>query len=139
MTVLKNDLVSTIRSAQVFSDAFNQIRFKVEPEAKKFSLTTKNSDVGEFVEEIPGKFSGEPVEMSFNHKYILDAMQSIDSDSLSLSLSGAGKPMIMKGASDKSFTYVVMPMNRWAYEDANKITPPTPYWGGSLFGYFLLS
>ena len=112
VAILKNDLISTIRRAQVFSDAFNQVRFKIEPEEKKFSITTKNNDVGEFAEEIAGKFSGEPIEISFNHKYILDAMQAIDSDSLLLSLSGAGKPMIMKGASDKSFTYVVMPMNR---------------------------
>lgn len=112
IVVLKNDLISTLRRAQVFSDAFNQVKFKIEPEAKKFSITAKNNEVGDFAEEIPGKFSGEPLEISFNHKYILDAMQSIDSDSLLLSLSGAGKPMIIKGASDKSFTYVVMPMNR---------------------------
>ena len=112
MTVLKNDLVATIHRAQVFSDPFNQIRFKIDPQNKRCSITTKNNDVGEFVEEIPGKFSGDLIEISFNHKYILDAMQSIDSDSLSLSLSGTGKPMIIKGTSDKSFTYVVMPMNR---------------------------
>lgn len=112
LTVLKNDLVSTIRSAQVFSDAFSQIRFKVDPKEKRFSVMTKNNDVGEYTEEIGGKITGEPIEISFNYKYIIDAMQSIDSQSLCLSLSGSGKPMIIKGASDKSFTYVVMPMNR---------------------------
>jgi DNA polymerase-3 subunit beta len=112
ITVLKNDLLSAIRSAQVFSDAFNQIRFKVEPKEKKFSIMTKNNDVGEYIEEVPGKIEGESLEISFNYKSILDCMQSIDSTSLSLSLSGSGKPMIIRGASDKSFTYVVMPMNR---------------------------
>ncbi len=112
VVVLKNDLVSTIHGAQVFSDAFNQIRFKIDPEARKFSIMTKNNDVGEFTEDIAAKISGDPIEISFNHKYILDAMQSINGESISLYLSGSGKPMIIKGAGDKSFTYIVMPMNR---------------------------
>ena len=111
-TVLKNDLLTTIRSAQVFSDPFNQIRFKVAPADKKFTITTKNNEVGEYVEQIPSKLEGDDMEISFNHKYILDCMQSIDSESLELKLSGGGKPMIIQGAGDKSFTYVVMPMNR---------------------------
>ncbi|HEY4515971.1 MAG TPA: DNA polymerase III subunit beta [Candidatus Paceibacterota bacterium] len=112
VTVLKNDFVSTIRSAQVFSDAFNQVRFKVNPKDRKFTIATKNNDVGEYTEDVPAKIEGEEMEISFNHKYILDCMQSIDSDSLELKLSGAGKPMIIQGAGDKSFSYVVMPMNR---------------------------
>src|SRR3989344_6038699 len=112
VTVLKNDFVSTIRSAQVFSDAFNQVRFKVNPKDRKFTIATKNNDVGEYTEDVPAKIEGEEMEISFNHKYILDCMQSIDSDSLELKLSGAGKPLIIQGAGDKSFSYVVMPMNR---------------------------
>lgn len=112
VVVLKNDLVNTIRSAQVFSDAFNQVRFKVNSKDKKFSIMTKNNDVGEYNEDVPAKVTGDDIEISFNHKYILDCMQSLDSDSLTLSLAGAGKPMIIRGASDKSFTYIVMPMNK---------------------------
>lgn len=110
--VLKNDLISTIRRAQVFSDSFNQIRFKIDPKAHKFALATKNNDVGEYGEDVTAKLTGENIEISFNYKYIMDAMQSIDADSLSITLSGSGKPMVMRGATDKSFTYIVMPMNR---------------------------
>ena len=38
--------------------------------------------------------------------------QSIDSDSISLSFNGLNKPMVIRGVSDKTFTYLVMPMNR---------------------------
>jgi DNA polymerase III sliding clamp (beta) subunit (PCNA family) len=56
--------------------------------------------------------TGEEIEINFNHKYIIDCFQSIDSDSVSLSFNGLNKPMVIKGVSDKSFTYLVMPMNR---------------------------
>ena len=39
-------------------------------------------------------------------------MQSIDSDSVSLSFCGISKPLTIKGVSDKTFTYIVMPMNK---------------------------
>jgi len=52
------------------------------------------------------------VDINFNHRYIADCFQSIDSDSVSISISGANKPLVMRGMSDKSFSYLVMPMNR---------------------------
>lgn len=110
--VLKNDLIKTIHSAQVFSDNFNQIRFKFSVKDNQLSVSTKNSNVGEYNESVQSKLTGDDLEISFNYKYILDSMQSIDSESINLSLAGVGKPMIMSGTSDKSFTYIAMPMNK---------------------------
>ena len=111
-TILKTDLVNIIRSAQVFSDSFNQIRFKFDSKINKIIVTSKNNDVGEFSESLESKITGDDLEISFNYKYIVDCMQSVESDSLSLALSGPGKPMIVRGLSDKSFMYIVMPMNK---------------------------
>jgi DNA polymerase III sliding clamp (beta) subunit (PCNA family) len=36
----------------------------------------------------------------------------IDSDSVTLSFAGVGKPLIMRGVGDASFMYLVMPLNR---------------------------
>jgi DNA polymerase III subunit beta len=111
-TILKQDLIKAIRSAQVFSDNFNQIRFKFEGKANKFSLSTKNNEVGDYNETLQSKVTGDDLEISFNYKYILDSLQSIDAESIHFSLAGTGKPMIISGTSDKSFTYIAMPMNK---------------------------
>jgi DNA polymerase III sliding clamp (beta) subunit (PCNA family) len=50
--------------------------------------------------------------VNFNHKYIADCFQSIDTDSVALSFGGPTKPLVIKGVSDKSFLYLVMPMNK---------------------------
>ena len=73
---------------------------------------TKNNDVGEYTEDVLGKVSGDLIEVSFNYKYIIDCFQSIDCDSISLSFSDINKPMVIRGVSDKSFLYLVMPMNK---------------------------
>ncbi|MEN9621620.1 MAG: hypothetical protein RLZZ67_54 [Candidatus Parcubacteria bacterium] len=112
VVVLKQDFVDSLKTSHVFSDKFNQVNVKALPSKKSFTISTKNSDVGEYTNAIDSSVTGQDVEINFNHKYIADSFQSIDSDSISISISGANKPLVMKGVSDKSFTYLVMPMNR---------------------------
>ena len=79
---------------------------------KSLNIESKNNDVGESQEFINASASGENIELNFNSKYLIDCMQSISSDSLVLDFGGAGKPLAISGTTDKSFLYIVMPMNR---------------------------
>jgi DNA polymerase-3 subunit beta len=110
--VLKQDLLNTLKLSNVFTDTFNQINIKVSAEGRALELRTKNASVGENVNRLTATVTGEPIEINFNHKYIVDCFPSINSDSVSLSFNGLNKPMVIRGISDKSFTYLVMPMNR---------------------------
>ena len=104
--------LKSIKLAQVFSDNLNQVKFKINPPEKSIELTSKNNDVGEYKEDLPAKLNGNKLEINFNYKYIMDSMQSIESDTLNLSFFGIGKPMVIRGGGDGSFMYLVMPMNR---------------------------
>src|SRR3989338_815538 len=112
VTLLKADLLSALKLSNVFSDSFNHVVLKVIPDEKLFELTTKNSDVGENHYTLDSVMKGDEITLGFNHKYIADCLNSIDSDSITLSFVGPGKPVMIKGVSDKSFLYIVMPMNR---------------------------
>ena len=110
--VLKQDLMNTLKLSHVFSDKFNQINVKLVPAKGIFEIKTKNSDIGEAVNTLDAEISGEELEINFNYRYIADAFQSIDADSITLSFSGLNRPMVVRPVSDASFTYIVMPMNR---------------------------
>jgi DNA polymerase III subunit beta len=112
VVALKQDLLSSLKISNIFSDKFNQINIKIDPANKHFELTTRNNDVGENVNKLQGAISGEAIDMHFNQKYIVDCFQSIDADSISLSFNGLSKPLIMRGVGDRSFMYLVMPMNK---------------------------
>ncbi|MGB8815875.1 MAG: DNA polymerase III subunit beta [Minisyncoccia bacterium] len=111
-TVLKQDLINTLKVSNIFSDNFNQINVKISPKTKTFTFKTKNSNVGENVNTIDSVLEGEDVEINFNYKYILDCLSFIDTDSITLFFNGLTKPMVICGTGDKSYTYLVMPMNR---------------------------
>ncbi len=111
-TILKNDLINAIKTSNIFSDNLNQIKFKIDSKNKVLIIESKNNDIGEYKESIKASVSGEDIDLNFNNKYISDCMQSIPSESITLSFGGIGKPLIINSASDKSFMYIVMPMNR---------------------------
>jgi len=110
-TILKRDLVNALKIATIFADKFNQVTVSATPSQKQFFLNTRNNEVGENTNQLDGALSGEDVSVTFNHRYVMDCFQSIDADSVALHLNSGGKPMVMKGVSDTSFTYLVMPMN----------------------------
>ncbi len=110
--VLKQDLISSLKISNIFSDKFNQVTFKIQTKEKIFKVVTKNMDVGENTNSIDAVIKGEDLVISFNYKYIMDCFQSIEGDSISLSFSDQNRAMILRGVSDKSFMYLVMPMNK---------------------------
>ncbi|OHA88527.1 MAG: DNA polymerase III subunit beta [Candidatus Zambryskibacteria bacterium RIFCSPHIGHO2_01_FULL_43_25] len=110
--VLKQDILNTLKTAHVFSDSFNQINLNISSGKKRFEIKTKNSAVGESENNLDAVFRGEDLVINFNYKYIFDCFQSIDSDSVSLSFNGLSKPLVIQGVSDKTFLYLVMPMNK---------------------------
>lgn len=110
--LLKEDLMTSLKLSNIFSDKFNKISLKISPKEKVFELTTKNNDVGESVVKIEGAMSGDDVEISFNQKYIMDCFQSITTDSLVLQFNGLNKPMVIRSVPNTGFTYLVMPMNK---------------------------
>ena len=109
---LKQDLLNALKLSNIFADKFNQINLNINPKKNIFELTSKNIDVGENKTKIEANTKGDDININFNHKYLLDCFQSIYQDSVSLQFDQENKPIIIRGARDNSFTYLIMPMNK---------------------------
>jgi DNA polymerase-3 subunit beta len=110
--VLKQDLLNALKLSNIFSDKFNQVNLAIKPKGKIFELSSTNNDIGENKTFLDAALTGEDVELSFNYKYFLDCFQSINTDSISIKLSGSGSPIVISLVGDTSFVYLIMPMNR---------------------------
>ena len=111
-TLLKEDLVTTLQKANLFSGDGHQIGIHIYPKKKIFSTTAQHATIGETNDSVDAAVSGEDIDINFNTNLISDCLQSIQSDSVVLRFSGDGKPIIIEGVSDKTFRYLVMPLNR---------------------------
>lgn len=112
VSMLKQDLMNTLKVSRVFSDQFNQISVKILPSKNLIELKTRNNDLGESNNVVKATITGDALEMNFNYKYIVDCFQSIEDSTIVLKFSGANRPLVITGTSDQTFTYLVMPMNR---------------------------
>ena len=112
ITLLKQDLINSLKLAHIFSDNFNQISVHCLPKKNLFELKTKNNDIGENTNQLKAAIKGEDIDINFNYRYLADAFSSINADSVFLGFNGLSRPVVLNGGADKSFTYLVMPMNK---------------------------
>lgn len=110
--VLKQDIINTLKGSQVFSDKFNKVNILINPENNIFEIKTKNPDTGESITTVDATISGSLIDININHKYLIDVIQSIPQDSISISFNGGTKPIVIKGVGDNSLLSLVMPMNK---------------------------
>ena len=111
-TLLKNDMAEVLKKARVFSGNDQHVGFHSYPKKKVFTVTARSADVGEMSDSLDASLSGEDLDINFHIGYLADCLPIIQADSITLGFSGAGKPLVIHGVSDPSFTYLVMPLNR---------------------------
>ena len=85
---------------------------KLEISKGKVEVTSSSSEFGEAHEEIPVDYSGAALTISFNAQYVLDFLNAVETDLVSLSLKDEVSQAVMKpiGAAGYDYTYVIMPM-----------------------------
>jgi DNA polymerase-3 subunit beta len=111
-TTLRKDFETSLKRSAVFSDSFQKVRMGISVTEKKVTLAAHNSDIGESTESIPASVSGDSVELSFNHRYLTAPLSLITAESVTLSASGIGRALVIRGVGDSTFMYLVMPMNQ---------------------------
>ncbi len=111
-TMLKADLTETLRKARVFSGNDQHVGLHIYPKKKIFTATARSNDVGEMSDSIDAALSGDDLDINFHIGYLSECLSSVDSDSVALAFAGPGKPLVIRGVSDTSFMYLVMPLNR---------------------------
>ena len=84
---------------------------KLHLERGKLDLSASNPDQGEASEEIDVQYTGEPLTIGFNARYLIDVMEvHPDGEVIELGFSDEVGPGVVRGSQDPEYTYVVMPM-----------------------------
>ena len=104
---------------QQFADAVDRVStisteksrsVKLTLEKDKLLLSVTSPDSGSATEELSVAYPGEPMEIGFNSKYLLDITGQIDGEVSRLALADSVSPTIVSDLSDERALYVLMPM-----------------------------
>lgn len=102
------------RVATISTEQSRAVRLTVE--SGRMTLTVRNMDAGQAVEELEVDYDGEPFEIGFNARYILDVTAQIGGEIAEFrfaDMSGGGMvqdPALVLDPTDAAVQYVLMPM-----------------------------
>jgi DNA polymerase III subunit beta len=98
------------RVALLSNERSRAVKFEIDK--GKVEVTSSSSEFGEAREQLPVEYTGGAMTISFNAQYVLDFLNVVDSDIVSLSLKDEVSQAVMKpvGAEGYDYTYVIMPM-----------------------------
>ena len=104
----KDDFQKKIKIASLFSSRIQDVKLKIDP-PKKILISAASSEVGETTSVTEGQIQGEPLEIVFNWKYLLDGLSVIDSSEVFFGVNESTLPAILRPVGDETYLYVLMP------------------------------
>ena len=110
LTVAKDELLQAVRTTHIFArDNSNMVKWYVGE--GKLKLVAVSPERGECNAEIPIHLTGEPGEIIFNAKFVLDYLGVVAGEKVWLGMGGKLAPGMFRDPGQKSGQYVVMPIN----------------------------
>ncbi|MFQ5578609.1 MAG: DNA polymerase III subunit beta [Anaerolineae bacterium] len=97
-------------------DAANIVKVEITPGdgelvGGRLLLTATSQELGDNISELDASVQGEPIEMAFNAKYLIDVLNILDSAQVALETSAPASPGVLRAIGDDSFIHVIMPMH----------------------------
>ena len=114
LTMNTDELRQAVKRAMIVArENASRIVFSTT-ERENLLLSAQSSTVGNAQEQVSVVTEGEPVEMGFNGKYLLDLLAVVDTESVQFELTDALRPALVRPVAlngpDMSYLCVVMPM-----------------------------
>ena len=96
------------RVATISAEKSRSVRMSIE--AGRLTLTVRNMEAGQAVEELEIDYDGEAFELSFNARYLLDVTDQISAEQAEFRFGGPNDPALVLDPTDPDVRYVLMPL-----------------------------
>lgn len=90
------------------NERYRSVKFQLEPGVMRVLATNPEQEEAE--EEVTVDYNGAQLEIGFNASYVLEALSAIKENDVKMILTDANSCCLIRGLSDDSSKYVVMPM-----------------------------
>lgn len=110
IVVDRNSLKNAVKVANIFSqDNAHIVKFTVTQET--LIVSGVSSERGDNESVIDAEIYGEVLVIGFNGKFVMDALNAIDTPLVILKFNSDAAPCVVGSPGDDSFTHVIMPMH----------------------------
>lgn len=113
MTVPRDELVKTIKTASLFSKSgINDVVLDLQPENKTCIVSSSNAQIGENTITLHPEITGTAMSIVFNHRYLLDGLLNMPTSEIQLQFVDRSSPGIIKPVDSEGYVYIVMPIKQ---------------------------
>jgi DNA polymerase III subunit beta len=110
LIVDRAEFISAVKMASLFArDASHNIQVTITPPTG-CTITAVSTAIGQNVATVAAKVTGEPLEIAFNAKYVLDALNTMASEMIRLDCSGVDRAGVFRAEGDDQYLSLVMPL-----------------------------
>ena len=112
-----SSFLKATRVSHLFArDSSNIIKLEVVPAGDelmngRITLVATSAELGDNVADMDASIEGDPLEIAFNAKYLIDVLAVVDSPQVVLETTAASSPGVIRPIGDDQFTHVIMPMH----------------------------
>lgn len=105
----KETLQSILKRVSLLSNQKSKgVTFSLAP--GKMEITSHNPELGDAKEEMEVEYQGNGLKIGFNAKYIIDILNTIETEDVCFELNDKVSPGVLRPSGDTNYTCVVMPM-----------------------------
>jgi len=105
----RSNFIASLKRINIFTeDLYNSVHFKFSDGT--LTLNSQNIDIGNAKEELAINFHGNEMNLGFNGKYFVEAIQVMNSDKVNAYINSEKSPCLIEGNDDPGFMTIIMPM-----------------------------
>lgn len=107
--VNKNDFANSIKMASFFArESANNIKLTISKE--ELQIIAASPQIGDNISNLNAKTTGSVMDISFNAKFILDFLNVIDEETISIKASDKASPAVFLATGHNDYIYIIMPL-----------------------------
>lgn len=105
----RSDFLMGLKRVAVLASEKNQ-SVKIKTRDGELSVSCVNPEMGEVTDDVPVEYNGPDIEIGFNARYIIEALNSIADNNVMVKFTDPLSPTLITGMGDERHQCVIMPM-----------------------------
>ncbi len=110
MVINRESCLNAVKLVSNLTGKVNDIKVKTKENGKAIEVYSNNQFVGENKYLIPAKTKGDPFEIAFNWRYLMDGLKNFETEDVTVGVNGEMRPALIKNPADNSYFYLIMPL-----------------------------
>lgn len=111
VTLDRKALIGSLERIAVLADQKNNIvKLSIDPDQQSVAVSVEAQEIGSGREIVSAQVTGDPLEIAFNVRYLLDGLKAFATNDVQLQCNTATSPSVLIPLGELQMTYLVMPV-----------------------------